>query len=259
MSCWPEATPRYWLFVKREVSEPMLSKSQMKACLGGEHTPVVPAHLFWFDGKFVEKNQAEVMRMRGRHTDDFIHSYPRLEKRARDPEMKPGEFADEWGCLFCGAPDGVGAHPTRAIVNTIAEWEHYAAEKFPRINPDVFATGIREIVSSNPGRYVVAPFWRTFYERMYMLIGFENLMMEIATDGELFQRMRADLRDFTIRGIESIADAGADAVFLADDWGTQDRLQISPAMWREFFRPAYSAMIAARLPSLAAWMSSSIS
>jgi len=72
---------------------------------------------------------------------------------------------------------------------------------------------------------------------MYMLIGFENLMMEIATDGELFQRMLADLRDFTIQGIELIADAGADAVFLADDWGSQDRLQISPAMWRKYFRP----------------------
>ncbi len=55
--------------------------------------------------------------------------------------------------------------------------------------------------------------------------------------------MLADLRDFTIRGIDRIADAGADAVFLADDWGTQDRLQISPAMWRKHFRPAYAAMI----------------
>jgi len=78
---------------------------------------------------------------------------------------------------------------------------------------------------------------------MYMLVGFEELMMEIATHGELFGRMLSNLRDFTIQGIELIAETGADAVFLADDWGTQHRLQISPTMWREHFRPAYAAMI----------------
>ena len=127
----------------------------------------------------------------------------------------------------------------------------------PLIDPRTFAAGIRDTVPSNPDHYVVAPFWRTFYERMYMLVGFEELMMEIATYGELFGRMLSNLRDFTIQGIELIAETGADAVFLADDWGTQHRLQISPTMWREHFRPAYAAMIdTAHAKGLDVWLHS---
>jgi uroporphyrinogen-III decarboxylase len=113
----------------------------------------------------------------------------------------------------------------------------------PLIEPDVFTDGPKNTVSRHPDRYVAAHFWRTFYERMYMLIGFENLMMEIATESELFKALLADLRDFTIRGIELLAGTGVEAVFLADDWGTQHRLQISPESWRKHFRPAYAAMI----------------
>lgn len=235
----------------------MLSKAEMKACLAGEATPVVPAYLFWFDGKFVERNRAEVDRMRAKYSDDFVQRGPRLKKRAADPLMEPGEFTDDWGCLFRGAPDGVGAHPTRAIIHSAGEWRDYVAKGMPLIDPATFASGIKEAVAAHPDHYVVAHFWRTFYERMYMLAGFENLLMEIATRGELFSRMLADLRDFTIEGIELIAATGADAVFLADDWGTQDRLQISPAMWREHFRPAYAAMIdTAHARGLDVWLHS---
>ena len=221
----------------------MLSKVELKSCLAGDPTPVVPADRLWFDGKFIEKNRAEVDSMRLEYADDIVKTTPQLGKRAREPDLEPGEFTDEWGCLFAAAPDGVGSHPTRPIVTSVEQWETYVADSIPDIDPAVFALPVEDAVTAHQEHYVVAQFWRTFYERMYMLIGFENLMVEIATEGELFRRMLEHLRDFTIEGIELIADAGADGVFLADDWGTQDRLQISPAMWREHFRPAYSAMI----------------
>lgn len=221
----------------------MLTKQEMQACLAGKPTPVVPAHLFWFDGKFRERHGAEIARMQTRFKEDFVQCHSSLQGRVRPRKLEAGEFHDEWGSLFAAAPDGVGCHPTRPIISSVDEWESYAAEELPLINPDTFAAGIVAAVAANPDRYVVASFWRTFYERMYMLMGYEDLMVQIALRGELFTRMLAALRDFTIRGIERIADAGADAVFLADDWGMQDRLQISPAAWRELFRPAYAAMI----------------
>jgi len=235
----------------------MLSKWEMKACLAGEPTPIVPARLFALDVKFREKHEAEVSRMREMYEDDLVTCRPTLEKRASDPEMEPGEFTDDWGCLFRAAPDGVGSHPTRPIVNSIEQWEDYLANSIPLLVPETPGTDITSAVAANPDRYVVARFWRTFYERMYMLIGFENLMIEIATGGDLFMRMLKDLRDYTINGIELIAGTGVDGLFLADDWGTQHRLQISPAMWREYFRPAYAAMIdTAHARGLDVWMHS---
>ena len=221
----------------------MLSKAHIKACLAGQAVTTVPANLFWLDGKFVEKNRAEVARMRERHTDDFVQCGVELKQRATGGRLQPGEFADEWGCLFGAAPDGVGAHPTRPIIGCVEDWERYVASGMPEVDRETFAKAIQATVSAEPDHYVAACFWRTFYERMYMLAGFENLQMLMAEDADLFRRMLADLRDFTLKGIELIAEAKADAVFLADDWGMQDRLQVSPQMWRRYFRPAYAAMI----------------
>lgn len=221
----------------------MLTKSEIKACLNGECPPYVPAWLFWMDGKFRERNSADVERMQQQYDNDFVFAGGHLRKRCRDESLENGEFTDDWGCLFRAAPDGVGSHPTRPIVQSVADWERYVSEGMPAIDENDYATAIHDAAKNNPDEYVVAQLWRTFYERMFMLIGYNELMVEIALGGELLTRMRAELRDFTIRGIELVADAGADAVFLADDWGTQHRLMISPSAWAKDFKPAYAQMI----------------
>ena len=221
----------------------MLTKAEVKACLAGQRPARVPAWLFWMDSQFVEKHRAHVDRMREHFTDDFVFAGTHLLKRAADPVLVEGEHADTWGCLFGAAADGVGSHPTHPILSTVEDWERYVSEGMPAIDPAAYAQPVREAVDEHPERYVVAQVWRTFFERMFMLVGYEQLMVEIAASGELLRRMLKVLGDFTVRAIELVADAGADAVFLADDWGTQQRTMISPRTWATRFRPAYASMI----------------
>ena len=56
---------------------------------------------------------------------------------------------------------------------------------------------------------------------------------------ELQRRVVEVLKD-CLRGL---AEAGADAVFFCEDWGTQDRMLVSPGMWREIFKPGYRAIV----------------
>ena len=221
----------------------MLTKQEIKSCLAGECPEYVPAWLFWMDGKFIEKNRAEVDQMRKQFQDDFLFVGVIHRTRSMNPSLEIGEFTDDWGCLFREVSDGVGAHPTRQIIKNISDWEKYVSEGMPEINANNYANDVRSVVENNPDCYVVGTIWRTFYERMFMLMGYEKLMLEIADNGELFNRMLLALKDFTIHGIELVAQAGADAVFLADDWGIQDRLMISPVSWAKYFRHAYAEMI----------------
>lgn len=221
----------------------MLKKEDVKACLFGRCSRYVPAWLFWMDGKFIQEHRADVEQMQRQYQNDFVFAGVQCRNRHKDRSEEVGEFVDNWGCLFCAASDGVGAHPTRPIVTNIKSWEKYVAEEMPEIDPNNYANAVRTAVEEHPENYVVATIWRTFYERMFMLVGYEKLMLEIALEGELLARMLPRLRDFTIRGIELVADAGVDAVFLADDWGTQHRLMISPGVWVKGFKPAYAAMI----------------
>ena len=68
--------------------------------------------------------------------------------------------------------------------------------------------------------------------------------MDMAMEEELFLVMLQDLKDFTLHAIRAAKNSGVDGVYLADDWGMQDRLQISPDSWKSYFKPAYAEMIA---------------
>jgi len=63
------------------------------------------------DQKFIDKNKAEVEKMKILYDDDIIQTHPALRKRAIDPRLGGGEFTDKWGCRFREVPDGVGSHP----------------------------------------------------------------------------------------------------------------------------------------------------
>ncbi len=65
-----------------------------------------------------------------------------------------------------------------------------------------------------------------------------DLMLERDRIDELHKRVRAEL----LKAIDCVADAGADAIMFPEDWGTQDRLMVSPQMWRDIFKPEFAAL-----------------
>lgn len=222
----------------------MLKRADIKDCLAGRPGPMVPAYFFWMDKQLIERHPEDISALRKHYEDDILFAHPRLIRRGSPPPLQSGEFADPWQCVFAASPQGVGSHPGRPIVRSVEDWEQYVEDCLPRMDREGTISSIKETAARNPEGYVLLNIWRTFYERMYFLIGMEELWMEIAEEGELFQRMMPVLRDFTLEAISTAGQGGADAVYLADDWGSQDRLQISPAAWRRHFKPVYGDLIA---------------
>ncbi len=58
-------------------------------------------------------------------------------------------------------------------------------------------------------------------------------------------RLNGLVREQLLACIDRMADAGADGVIFPEDWGTQDRLMIDPALWRELFKPDFATLCAA--------------
>jgi len=159
--------------------------------------------------------------------------------------------------LFATSLNGVGSHPARPIINNIDGWEEYKDRTIPKLHKGFYEQQAVSKVKDNPDSYVLMNIWRTFYERMYMLYGMEQLWIDIATKGELFIYLLRDLEAFTLECIQLASTAGVDGVYLADDWGMQDRLQISPESWIRYFKPAYANMIdLAHEKGMQVWMHS---
>ena len=66
-----------------------------------------------------------------------------------------------------------------------------------------------------------------------------NALADTITDPDAVFAFVDMLADHEVAVIKSIAGCGIDGWFMGDDWGTQDRTFISPASFRELFKPAY--------------------
>lgn len=71
----------------------------------------------------------------------------------------------------------------------------------------------------------------------------DNYLCDLALEAENVRRLHALIREPLLRSIDRYAEIGADAVMFWEDWGTQDRLLVSPQMWREIFRPDFETLV----------------
>jgi len=70
----------------------------------------------------------------------------------------------------------------------------------------------------------------------------ENALMDVILEKDNVQRFLAMILERNLELIEIIKDLGVDGLIFYDDWGAQDRTFISPAIFRELFKPIYKAI-----------------
>ncbi len=80
------------------------------------------------------------------------------------------------------------------------------------------------------------------FERMHYLVGMEDLFDYLYNEPEAVRSLGDKITDFQCAMIEEYAKCGVDGIWGGDDWGLQDRLMVSPELWREIFKPWYSRM-----------------
>jgi uroporphyrinogen decarboxylase len=81
--------------------------------------------------------------------------------------------------------------------------------------------------------------WLTLWERMIGLLGFEQLMTELAVGNPAILEVCDRIVDYNVALARELLKLDPDAIYYADDWGTQVAMMISPKLWREVFLPAY--------------------
>lgn len=79
----------------------------------------------------------------------------------------------------------------------------------------------------------------TLWERGYMLVGMENLMMYFYTDPDLVKRLLHMIMDFQLKAAEHYVKNGAEIIYMGDDMGTQSALLLGRPIIEEFLVPEY--------------------
>lgn len=82
-----------------------------------------------------------------------------------------------------------------------------------------------------------------FFMRLYYLRGFENLMVDFATDEPRLHELITIIQAYSTAVVRKYLELGAEFMWFAEDLGMQTALPVSPAMWRRYVKPTYEAVV----------------
>ena len=83
------------------------------------------------------------------------------------------------------------------------------------------------------------------FERGWFLMGMEQLMVAMLRDPQRVKTLFRQIADYQIAIAEQYVQQDIDGVLVGDDYGTQQAMMMSPALWREFVKPEITRIIAA--------------
>jgi len=112
--------------------------------------------------------------------------------------------------------------------------------------PEHFATVAQRVRAIETGpkkeRFRITAIWNTVWERMHMLHGFENCLIALIEDEPGIHELADRIVDWCIAHIDAMhqqTGSSIDAFMMTEDWGTENSLMISPALFESFFLPRY--------------------
>lgn len=159
------------------------------------------------------------------------------------PDARPnsGTGTDEWGAVW----ENIGVCSLGEVKEyPLKDWADFGRLHIPDIHDPARWKGLEGARDRAGDKFLLAH-GISIYERVHFIRGLENTWTDIYTDRENLCRLIDLLVDMNLVAIERFAAAGADAFIFCDDWGLQDRLMITPATWREIWKPRYAKIYAA--------------
>lgn len=159
--------------------------------------------------------------------------------RSQGETNREGRRLDIWGCVWEACEDGVCGEvkesPLAAdwsgLKSFAPPWEVLAGADLSQVNAACAASD----------RFMIA-MWETMpnpFERLQHLRGPEQLYLDLAElEPEVYQ-LRDLVHAYFMKQMQMWVKTDVDAVHIADDWGAQQSLLISPVLWRSFFKPLY--------------------
>lgn len=218
----------------------MTGRERIVAALEGRRLDRIPRVYTPVPG-FLHDHPGAMERLEARFPQDVADSGYRLPAGATqgDP-YAVGRYVDEWGCVFTNVQAGTIGE---VKVPRLREWSDLDSLKPPMHLLNLNFEEIARTCAAADG-FTMSGLPLQPFERMQFLRGTENLLLDLALQpAELF-KLRDLVHEFNLAYLEAWCRTPCDCVFLADDWGTQRSLLISPATWRELFKPLYAEYIA---------------
>ncbi|MBI4167227.1 MAG: hypothetical protein HY508_15990 [Acidobacteria bacterium] len=155
------------------------------------------------------------------------------------------EYTDEWGIgwkWFRNATGGSYTEMVRHPLADIIDPSQFSLPDFTR--EDRYAGACRLIAEYGKEYGVMGGCACTLFELAWYLRGMEQVMADMVGNKDFMHTYLDRLMKWIDDAGTRMVGLGVDVIWIGDDFGMQDRMLISPKLFREFFKPRYGQVFA---------------
>jgi uroporphyrinogen decarboxylase len=148
---------------------------------------------------------------------------------------------DPWGITWTVHPDipSIGI-PKDHPVKSRADLDKISAPD-PKVYAAMTMENLRNLTPEQREKYRFVATSSGIWERIQYYRGMEQIFDDLVFDEEMVDYLLNLCTDFWVAYIEALTPVKdeLDAIYMFDDWGTQQDIMISLPMWRRFFAKPY--------------------
>jgi len=197
------------------------------------------------------KRQNLMETIKGGNPDRFVNQYEFLNLIMEAPmdlplAPAPGtEVKNKWGITFRWPEGQIGSFPVHdeehKALKDITKWKESVKAPSVFYTDEEWAAAIAHANSVDRNDEFVTAFCAPgIFEMTHHLMGIEDALMALYEEPEAMQELIDYVVEYELAYAKEVIDhIHPDALFHHDDWGSQISTLISPAMFKEFFLPAY--------------------
>jgi len=155
------------------------------------------------------------------------------------------EYTDEWGIGWKWFENGVGGSYTEMVKHPLADLKDPADFTLPDFTREDRYDGARQVLAQYGKEYaIMAGVPATLFELSWYLRGMQEVMEDLVLNKDFMHAYLDRLVTWVDIAGTRLVEMGVDLIWTGDDFGMQEQMIMSPALFREFFKPRYAKLYA---------------
>jgi hypothetical protein len=169
---------------------------------------------------------------------DIVHAGMGPDPEFRERRWTEGNtecYVDEWGCHW----RAIGSTSKRGEVfrGAITDWDQLDTYRPPDYGVAARYERPRKAFAAADGKYRIGGIPGCAFNISRYIRRIDTFLADCLLEPARVRRLNGLVMDELEKAVRHLAAAGADAVMFPEDWGTQDRLLVSPKTFRDLFLP----------------------
>lgn len=152
-------------------------------------------------------------------------------------------YTDEWGIGWKRIRYGKDWHYTEPVVHPLEDANNLDRLVIPDFTDEMRYAEAKQLIDRYGNEYgIIGEVTCTLFELSWYLRGYQKVMTDLVKNKDFMHEYLAKLKEWVRVAGARLIGMGVDVIFLGDDFGMQDRMILSPATFREFFKPIYAEL-----------------